>query len=213
MKTLPLLSALVFLASCAHDLTGEEHREAAARDIRKAETERAQFDPGVSAVVVQPRSPFTEDPVVPHFYNPTAAHLMAADERMKSAFQHLEAARKLETYEDAACTGISQAERMSCPLIAPHLEQVEEGTRGIVMHLKTAERAATLAGQMRCHLAFAKANDFDRAPCPLYIKGVQINLVGDRAIEVVSTDANVAAQVRQEARRMFGETPNTVSLK
>lgn len=213
MKTLPLFAALAILTSCAHaELTGEEHRAAAAAEMRKAEKERAEFDPNASAVVVQPRSPFAEDPTVPRFYNPSAEHLIEADERMKSAFKHLEAARKLETYEDASCNGISQAERMSCPLIAPHLEKVEEGSRGVVLHLKTPERAAVLAGQMKCHLAFAKATNFEKVPCPLYIKGVNIGLVGDRTIEVTSTDGKVAAQIREEARRMFGEPAAPVNV-
>lgn len=209
-----LIAALFTVCSCAHaELTGEEHRAAAANDLRRAEREKARYDPDVTAVQVQPRSPFIEDPTVPRFYNPTAAHLAQADRRMESAYKHLEAARKLEKYEDAACSGVSQAERMSCPLIAPHLQQVEEGKHGVVLHLKSAERAGPLAAQLKCHLAFAQANDFDRTPCPLFIKGVEIDLQGTQAISVTSKDDDVAAQVRMEARKMFGEMPNTVSAR
>jgi hypothetical protein len=214
-KTL-LIAACVFAAGCAHkEMTGEDHRAAAAADMKKADQEKAQFDPNQTQMAIQPRSAgFTDDPTMPpRFYNPSAAHLIEADRKMDSAFKHLEAARKLEKYEDAACAGISNAERMSCPVISAHLEKIEEGSRGIVIHLKTSEKAKILSTQMRCHLAFAQANNFESSPCPLYLKGVSITLVGDKAIEVTSTDAKVAATVREEARRMFGEPANTVSAR
>ena len=214
-KTLVVASFLL-IAGCFHrETTGEEHRQAAAADVSAAERERAKYDPNQTAREITPRAPPSAENPGPQntYYNPTAAHLAQADLMMASAFRHLEAARKLEKFEDVACKGISIAERTSCPLIAPHVEQIEEGSRGIVLHLKTAERAKTLAIQMQCHLAFAQANNFDRSPCPLYMKGVAITLTGDKAIEVVSGDAAVASLVRQEARKMFGEPANTVSLR
>ena len=212
MKTLFLVAACVLVGGCARNLTGEDHREAAAADMSKAESERAKFDPNATAMAVQARTAPDEILVPPRFYNPSQAHLDMADAKMASAFKHLEAARQLEKYEDAACAGISEAERMSCPLIAPHLDAVEEGTRGVVLHLKTATKAKTLATQMRCHLAFSKANNFERAPCPLYMKGVEIILTREKDIEITSPDANVAGQVRMEARKMFGE-PNAVTSR
>ena len=215
-KTPLMVAAFFFVASCAHNMTGEDHRAAAANDMAAADKEKAKYDPGaLQMAVVPPRtSGLSDEPTsAPIFYNPTAAHLDEADRKMDSAFKHLEAARKLEKYEDAACAGISTAVRTSCPLIAPHLEKIEEGSRGIVLHIKTAEQARQLSIQMRCHLAFAQANNFDRSPCPLYFKGVVITLVGDKAIEVTSTDPNVAREVRQEARRMFGEPQNKVSSR
>jgi hypothetical protein len=212
-KTL-LVAAIALVTGCAHkEMTGEDHRAAAAADMAKAEHERAKYDPNQTALAITPRNNPDDTLTPPRFYNPSAANLAEADQKMKSAFAHLEAARKLEKYEDAACAGISAAERMSCPLIAPHIDKIEEGSKGVVLHLKSPEKAKTLATQMQCHLAFAKANNFNRAPCPLYVKGVAIGLVGDKAIEVVSGDADVAREVRDEARRMFGEPPNTVSTR
>lgn len=215
-KTSLFAAALVLAASsCAHkELTGEEHRQQAAHEMAAADRERAQFDPSQTAMAVTPRgASFTDDPTgAPRFYNPSAAHLVEADRKMASAFRHLEAARQLEKYENAACSGISDAERMSCPLIAPHVEKIEEGSKGVVLHLKTAQAAKTVSIQMQCHLAFAQANNFDKSPCPLYMKGVAITLVG-QAIEVTSSDPKIAQEVRAEARRMFGEPTNTVSQK
>ncbi|GEM_PF-3504796 len=82
---------------------------------------------------------------------------------------------------------------------------------GVALHLKTLEKARTVSNQMRRHLAWAQANNFDRTPCSLYIKGVKIPLVGDMTIEVTSDDPNIARAVRDEARQMFGELANTVS--
>lgn len=209
-----LVASFALLTGCAHtEPTGEEHRAAAAKELSEAAREKAKFQPGSTVVALEPRGVFAADPIGPRVYNPSASHLAEADRKMEKAFAHLEAARKLDQYKDAACSGLSTAERTSCPLIAPHLERIEEGSRGVVLHLKTAEKAKVLAGQMRCHLAFAQANNFEQLTCPLYMKGVAINLSGERAIEVLSMDANVAQQVRGEARKMFGEGPAGVSAR
>ena len=185
------VAAIFVFASCAHtEMTGDEHRAAAADDMAAA-------------------APSTQTT----FYKPGEANLADADRKMASAFAHLNAARKLERFENDACFGISTPERMSCPLIAPHLDKIEEGIRGVVLHFKSAQTTRTVGIQMRCHLAFAMANNFERTPCPLYLKGVVITLVGDKAIEVTSTDPNVTRAVREAARRMFGEPPNTVSRR
>lgn len=209
-------------AGCAHkDMTGEDHRAAAAADMAKAEAERAKFDPNDQRIVVTPRTSthaadptgsFADDPQpMPRVYNPSAAHLAESDRKMESAYKHLEAARKLEKYEDNACAGLTPAQRTSCPVLAPHLSNVEEGSRGVMLNVKSAERAKTLASQLQCHLAFSKANNFEAAPCPLFMKGVDIQLTSATTIEITSKDSKVAAEIRQEARKMFGE--NTVSTR
>lgn len=208
------LASLAVVSACAHaELTGEEHREAAARDLKAAEQERAKFDPGATAVAVDPRGAFADDPAGPRFYNPTADSLDKADRKMQSAFKHLEAARKLEAYQDLACSNLPTAQKTACPLIGPSLVKVEEGSRGVILHFSSVERAKELVEQMRCHLAFAQANDFDRVPCPLYMKGVQIAASGDKAIAVTSADPAVAARVRLEARQLFGQAPDAVSAR
>jgi hypothetical protein len=215
MQLCLLLATLGLVTACAHkDLTGDDHRAAAAADVAAAERAKAKYDPDQKAVEVAPprRSNFADDPLPPpRTYNPSAAYLAVADRKMASAFKHLEAAQRLEKFEDAACAGISMAERTACPLIAPHIESVEEGSRGVALHLRSAERGRTLAIQMRCHLAFAQANNFEKTPCPLYMKGVAIDLVGDKTIEVTSINARVARDIRDEARQMFGESSVPVS--
>ena len=207
-----ILIGLFAVHGCAHREpapTGDDLRRLAAADLAAAEQARAKYDPEKRAVAVTPRSQDLIDapPVATRVYNPTAVHLAEADRRMQSAFKHLEAARRLETFESAACAGISTAQRIACPLVAPYIESIAEGPRGVVLNIKSAERARMLAIQMACHLAFAQANNFERVPCPLYMKGVAIALTGERAIEVSSMDPQVSAAIREEARLMFGEAP------
>ena len=207
--------AVASLGSCAHNepMTGDEHRAAAEVAEHKAALERSQYDPNAEAHVVTPRVPITDIGVDSmRAYNPTQEHLVEADRQMKIAFQHLQNAGKLEASEDAACVGIPGAERVSCPVMAPFIEEVSESREGVTLQLKPAAPALRLVSQMRCHLAFAKATDFDRVPCPLYIKGVTINLREGRMIDIFSPDAKVAADVRREARRMFGEAQVPVAL-
>ncbi len=215
-KTPLWVAALFAVTGCAHnEMTGEDHRQAAASDMASAEQSKAKYKPDevVMSMPIRNANPIDDPIAPPRFYNPTASNLAEADRKMDSAFKHLEAARRLEKYEDVACVGLTRAERTSCPLIAPHIDKIEEGSKGVVLHIKTAEKARILSAQMHCHLAFAQANNFERAPCPLYLKGVTITLVGDKAIEVTSSDPAVAREVRQEARRMFGEPPSTVTQR
>ncbi len=209
-----LAAALLFVAGgCAHkEMTGEDHRQAAAADLAASDRAKAKFDPDQQAVAITPGTAAFKDDLTtpPRFYNPSTANLVEADRKMASAYKHLEAARKLESYEDTACAGLSVAQRTSCPLIAPHLDRIEEGSRGVVLHIKSADKAKELAGQLSCHLAFSRANNFERAPCPLFIKGVAITLTGEKTIEVASGDAKVAREVQFEARKMFGEPSVTM---
>jgi len=55
--------------------------------------------------------------------------------------------------------------------------------------------------RMRCHLAFARARGFERvASCPLYVKGVEIQPSVPQSLEIVSSDAKVAARIRVLSR-------------
>ncbi len=209
MKTSTLCFVMLALVGCAHtkndEMTAEEHRAEASKHQDAAAQQEAQYNPNETRPVLAPRSPFVEDAPGLHSYNPTAEHLNQADREMARAFEHLKAAQALEKYEDSACAGISPAERSACPLLAPFVEAVEEGSQGLTLHLKASAPAKRIAAQMGCHLAYAQANGFDRTPCPLYVKGVKIAMREDRLIDVKSTDGTVATEVRLEGRRMFGE--------
>lgn len=196
------------LGGCAHDLTASEHRAEAARHQEIADAQRAQPDRTDNLYAAGPRSPFSDEAATLRPYNPSAARINEADRQMRESFEHLQAAQQLEKFEDAACAGISAAERIGCPLLAPHTSWVEETGEGLRVHLKPDAPAQRLAAQLQCHLAFSQARGFDRAPCPLYVKGVKITLE-DNAIDFRSANAQVASQVRLEGRKLFGE-PNTI---
>jgi len=80
---------------------------------------------------------------------------------------------------------------------------VEELGEGLRLHLKATAPTVRLATQLQCHLAFAQARGFDRAPCPLFVRGVKITVEAS-AIDFRSLDAKVASEVRAEGRKMFG---------
>lgn len=202
-----VLGAALGFAACSHtrpsELTADEHRTQAAQHEQAAAAQRSQYDPAKSRLAVAPRTPFSEEPG-PRLYNPTAAHLSAADRQLSAAFEHLNAAQQLERYEDEACAGLTLAQRTACPVLAPWVVKVEELAQGLTLHLKADAPVAQVTAQMQCHLAFSQAHGFDRAPCPLYLKGVRIAAADGKAIEVHSTDPTVAAEVRLEGRRLFG---------
>ena len=208
VRLLIAAAAVASLCACAHaEMTGDEHRAAAVGAEQKAAVEESKYDPNAVAIRPLPHTPVEMDPVdTNRKYNPTDQHLAEADRQMKKAFEHEKAAERLEKYEDAACAGVSIAERTSCPVLAPHVAAVEETVLGITLHLKAGPRANQLAAQLQCHLAFAKANDFVSVPCPLFIRGVSITLREGTKLDINSADPKVAAQLRLESRRMFGQT-------
>ncbi len=210
------LAAVATLCGCAHSaMTGDEHRAEAEAAREEAKAEAAQYNPAASAMrssgvpaTVRGTAGEVIDPASLEFwteYNPTQGHLVEADRQMQHAFEHLKAADQLEKYEDAACQGESVPERRACPLLAPHIASVKENKRGVLLQLKPTAPATRLTAQLQCHLAFARAHDFVQAPCPLFIKGVGINLKAGTHIEVASADPVVAESVRRQARVMFGE--------
>jgi hypothetical protein len=201
-------AAALSLLGCAHtqpdEMTASEHRSEAARHQQVAENQRKDATRDEVFYGNGPRSPFSDEAPTLRPYHPTAARLDAADRQMQDAFTHLQAAQQLEKFEAAACEGMSEAERRSCPLLAPHAQWVEEVGPGLLLHLKPGAPAQRLSAQLRCHLAFAQARGFDRAPCPLFVKGVEITSDGS-TLAFKSMNPKVAAQVRTEGRKMFGE--------
>ncbi len=202
-----LCLSLVSVA-CAHtpaeELTSSEHRAEASRHQELAAAQRNDRDRTDKLYGTSPRSPFSDEAPTLRPYNPTAARLDEADRQMRAAFEHLQAAQQLEKFEDTACEGIALAERVGCPLLAPHTAWVEEIGEGLKVHLKPNAPAKALTTQLQCHLAFAQARGFDRAPCPLFVKGVKI-VLEDNAIDFRSQNASVAGQIRLEGRKLFGE--------
>ncbi len=207
MRTSLLIAAFA-LAACSHtrpeEMTAEEHRAEARRHEQVAAAEERQYEPNEVRPHLGPRSPFVGDEPGLEFYNPSAAHLAQADRDMAAALEHLDSADKLEKFEDTACAGIPPAERAGCPLLAPYLVSVQEIAQGLTLNLKPTAPSKTLVNQMSCHLAYAMAKGFEKAPCPLYVKGVKIALVDERTIDIRSMDPKVAHEVRLEARRLFG---------
>lgn len=200
-----LRSTVLFLVlgACAHvdELTADEHRNAAVREAAKAHQERDAYEPGPRTA---PRGPLTSSLSSDLWVHDSAEqHLLAADAHQRLAHEHLEAAQRLEDFEDAACRGLSKAERSACPLITSSLERVEGVERGVRLVLKASAPTEQLVAQMRCHLAFSRAQGFDRPTCPLYFKGVELEARAG-SIDVVSADAAVAARIRAEALVMFG---------
>ena len=167
--------------------------------------EKVTDDANASPETIPPHAPSMGDPGALQAYTPTETHLADADRQMREAFELQKASERLAKYEDAACNGISKELRTACPVVAPHVDRIQERVEGITLHLKPGAPASALAALMRCHFAFAEATRFERVPCPLYIKGVKIELRGSDEIDVFSSDPEVAAQVRRQARRMFGE--------
>lgn len=207
----PLLLAVFALwcSGCAHtrddEMSAPEHRNEAAIHAARAGQQRGQFDPGERRAIARPHGDPTQEWNA-RVYNPSREHLDAADREMRSAAEHLAAARRLEAFENARCAEVPRAERAACPLLASSVTRVSETQFGIMLELKPEVDAVATQLRLDCHLAYATAQGFDRPSCPLFVKGMTIALVfgdGRHFIAMSSDDPKAAEQIREQARRIF----------
>ncbi len=176
------------------------HRAEAEKERAAAAAHREQFDPYArvtreTRVPVEPGLPVMEDAVGT---NPTSWHLTEAAEHEAHAHAHVAAATALEHFEARECAAIPPRERNACPVLigASAVTDIDNGVR---IDFRTEADTARLAARMRCHLAYARAIGFDRAPyCPLYMKGVDVVLsAGGHAIEVLGDRRGVVTEIRK----------------
>jgi hypothetical protein len=208
---------LLAVTACSHpldrDLTAPEHRDLADLHQERAAAERKKYDPSLTRESIA-NSPFTglPDQVIEE-YNPTAGHLAEADRELKSAAAHDRAAEKLEEFENDACRGLPTAVRAACPLLASQVELVQNDTKGVRLTLKPEVDARDVEARLQCHLAYARANGFDRPTCPLFVRGMSIALQRSKVIVLHGNSYDAVQALQAQARRIFtGEGSPPVSL-
>jgi hypothetical protein len=211
-----LISSFVLAFGCAHGpdtLTADEHRAEAQRHEVQAQDDRAKYDPEATRLIPMTRldTPDLYAPGGITSYNPTERWLADADRQMRQAAAHLARAKQLEAFEEKACQGIPREQRSACPLLASSVARVEERTTGVALHMKEGVDAAATTRMLQCHLAFAKDRGFDQPSCPLFVKGLDIDLDGTTVIDFHSKDPKVAQAIRAQARRIFQGPPEQPS--
>lgn len=193
------------------EMSAEAHRTEAVREEQRSASERARYSPAAEQVTVEPDHS-RDDTVVDHgqVYNPTQRYLSAAGRDDKHARQHLAAAAKLESFEQAECAAFAPAVRVACPANGP-ITRVEDTREGVRLYFAHSVDLISIAAHMRCHLAFARAEGFDQsADCPLYLKGVSI-LVNEKQYTVeLNADTPAARdELRRRARETIFVVPDT----
>jgi hypothetical protein len=190
-------------------LTVAENRNAANIHATRALEQESKYEPGR---VLQPRISPNDTAFMPEFsYNPTQAHQLAADAELRAAGEHLRAAKKLEIFEDAACRDLPPGERASCPLLGSSVTQVQHTARGFQLLMKPGVDVAATNARLNCHLAYARATGFDRPSCPLFVKGITIRRVGDAQLAFEGESKEVAIELQNQARRIFGDRDQPVT--
>jgi hypothetical protein len=179
------------------------HLAEAAREHAAAEREATRYDPAATHVEL----PFVRDSSQPPqgasiVSNPTQVHLTLAEQHRLHALAHERAAQQLARFEAAECRDVPPAERAACPLLAP-VVAIRDLRDGVRVELGPTVAVQRLIGDMRCHCAFARARGFseEAAACPLYVRGLQIELSRDgRAIELRGSTRELADEIRQRVR-------------
>jgi len=220
MRTIQL-SALA-LACCAgtvnvDETSAENHRREAQKERALAREHLLAYDPervGSESIVTPGEAgvPFLF-PV--YIYNPTSWHLFVAEEHREHARQHEAAARELERFEESECKDFPPESRVACPLIGGVVEVVEV-PGGVRLRFVAGVPLDAIVAHMRWHYAYARAHGFeDSASCPLYVRGLRIELVDDSAIgaiELGGTDRRTIREIRKRVRAEISPPPKGATL-
>ena len=196
------------------EMSADAHRREAAKvsEQANAEAARTKAPPPNQAANPSGNPEGYYSPV--NRQTPEAAQEAHARRLKAHARQHLNAARYLETSEDAACRSTPAAERAACPLLGP-ANTVQDIPGGVRVFLAGGARVEAILEHMRCHLAYARTRGFEEvADCPLYVRGVDIARgPGEGSIDIVSAgnNAKVADEIRLRAHEevvlVRGTTP------
>jgi hypothetical protein len=187
---------LALLASCRSpgtrptDMSAPEHEARADQERAKAAEVGRKYDPDDTATMIvdsgagvgETGAAGSSMGIVD--YNPTERYRVAAQQHERIAAQHERAAAKLRAFEDQACTGFTPAVRASCPLLGP-VRKVVDVVGGARVELANPAEANAIASHIRCHVAFANANgvaEEDMDECPLYLKGLTVDVNNDGAL-------------------------------
>jgi hypothetical protein len=206
MRLLALM-VVALLAGCAHTdpLSAGEHRNEA--NIHASRAARDQVlstqDPARLHPLDELSRPPGMEPAGVFAYSPVQDRARDADQELREAASHLDAARRIEAFEDAACRDIPKAERAACPLLASSVATVKHTPTGFQLVLKDAVDAAETHRRLSCHLAFAASSGFDRPTCPLFVKGLHLDRVGKETIAFEGDTPLTAAELQTQARRVF----------
>ncbi len=115
------------------------------------------------------------------------------------AAQHREAARRLRDAEAAACGGVAEKARATCPLMRHPVLAVEALPDGVRVTYGGAS-AEALGRDAECHRAFGATEGREGMPgCPLYSKALRVRaeaVDGGAALVLTSDDPETVARVR-----------------
>jgi hypothetical protein len=186
------------------ELSAAAHRQEAARQRAMAEQDYEQFRPTTTAALGA--GSWSGDsprlfPLDVTRFDPGGRALEAAEQHLLHARAHEAAAQALEASEEAECRAVPEKTRAACPMLRA-VESIEDLADGVRLRFRDGEAVDALLAQMRCHLAFARTRAFvDVEPCPLYVRGVRMELAADgRGIEVKGDTAAAVRAIRARSR-------------
>lgn len=184
----------------AEDMSAAEHRAEAQRQEDTARSYQGTADPAYPGEM---SAPYADRVTGRQSFGVEASsglRVTRARGHSKHAMQHRQAAKVLETFEEAECARSPDQERIICPILA-QVSRVEDIRMGARLYLVEGSDTAQVVNHMRCHNAFGRAHGFEEMDgCPLYLKHLTIRQVSPGIVELVGTNASTAQQIQRRAR-------------
>jgi hypothetical protein len=216
-----VLGAVLWVGvACEHpqesrQMTASEHRARAEEYTKQSVSEFDKFDASQTQKDMPGRSPFSvgfDNSFQP--YNPTQMHLSNSDQLLRLAAQESEAAKRLEDFENVACAAIPRAQRAACPLLASQVKEVRNTQDGVLLTLRDDANAVDTVRRLQCHLAYARVTGFDHPSCPLFTRGLSIQMQGLHGVAFKGDSVETIRRIQQQAWRVFrGEEQLPVGLR
>ena len=182
-----------------HEMTVEEHRNAAEHQRDQARSYQGTPDPAYPGEVSAPyadrvtgRQDFAAE-------TSSGVRVLRYGEHTKHAEQHRQAAALLESYEEAECAMSPGQERATCPILVS-VSRVEDTRTGVRLYLVAGADSAQVVSHMRCHHAFGRVHGFkEMEACPLYLQQLQIREVEPGVIELTGRGVNRVKEIQSRS--------------
>ena len=135
-----------------------------------------------------------------HEHSPVDRHSAEVEKHKTHARQHEATAAKLGHFEQAECKDVPPSTRVTCPLLGP-AEDIRDIEGGVVIRFAPSIRADAVVAQMKCHLAYARAQGYRDAPsCPLYVAGLSVRLgAAPSTVEITVSERERVGELRRSA--------------
>lgn len=127
-----------------------------------------------------------------------------AQKREQHQQEHGKQVMLMESFSHPACSGLSNEDKRSCPLLTVQWSAQREVSGGVALEGRWTPSAASLQRRLLCHIAFGKVHGKESS-CPLHVERITVNTQrrGDRVIlRMITGKAELISELRERVKQI-----------